>query len=52
MFPASLLRPGLVERAPRGSAVRNNYRSLRLRAISNAPGRMDRVPWGGVQAFW
>jgi hypothetical protein len=41
MFPASLLRPGLVERAPRGSAVRNNYRSLRLRAISNARGRRD-----------
>jgi hypothetical protein len=50
MLPDSLLRPGLVEKAPRGSAVSNTYRSLRLRAISNAPGRRDRVPWGGVQA--
>ena len=50
MLPASLLRPGLVERAPRGSTVREIYRSLRLRAISNAPGGRDRLPWGGVQA--
>jgi hypothetical protein len=47
MLPASLLRPGLVERAPRGSTVRDIstlcdiYRSLRLRAISNARGRRD-----------
>ena len=52
MLPASLLRPGLVEKAPRGSALRNIYRSLRLRAISNAPGRRDRGPWGDVQPCW
>jgi len=52
MLPASLLRPGLVEKAPRGSALRTIYRSLRPRAISNALGRRDRVPWGGVQACW